>query len=1389
MNKVSKICQNNHISYSGGVFFFKKKKLVNLLEGENTLAKKQIKVFSEGKLLNSSVSSKNKLSGNKESNQFYGSRSNSFKKKNNMQKKKVVMPKRQSIILNLTRSRVLKNKKQLSKYFKKKNLIIFEKKLELDPLPKSKTIDVVGEVVTKYNRRRLLYTIRKNTRLYSKKYPYKLLISRLLLGHESAAFLSDFDSFNSKNGGKGFRLFRWYSLLSSDKRFSSDFGSKIFLFRKNAIDSLFSKNYFKFSREEDENASTFSKKSSKFLTYARVYGSKNTGVLLKRADTENRNSSYIKKLKHALRWKSRTSVRIINKRLAIRRYPVKHYIKADNRGLYSLPKMVAAKVTDQQTRGRRLKVMFFRANRKRIKISRIKNFYLSKIFLAKSATFKSNYCLNSYRGLGFLRKNKYSRISMLSTNIVNAYTGLNLFSKKKLSKSRIKKNKYKIFIRNNSRFGRERARFLVYLWKTRKKTKRYRFKKNNFSYFKNYRLFFKTGLYSRYLNKKIYNILELENKKNIFYKEFSRFYYNSGTRYGSNNFSWDFFNNSLSTEYALTKPYIRSVSKFFYRSRYKAKFLFPTYFYKRLAFKKKKFYKKSGFFPVKVRLVSSVKANIKTGNIFSKKFINTESLDNSNYLNTLLKFSKVSSNTNFGSFFIKNFFNKLKLSTSRDLFTPSRSSSKFSVNNNYVNFFNLDFINLLVTKNMKIFNNIDYSKIFKKLENSESKKLRKYEKKNAVKRRLNVSYYSMFFFFNQRETYLYRKYLLTYKKHLRKIGKVGGNIILKKRIRFYNSWRAQYMSSNFSTVYTLDSKKVKYNFTNHLAVNRKNVNYLKKNLYELRKSMRKNIKVLIRKKIKWYGLPKVKGSAKLLDRDSANCRKNFGKVKRSVWSKIKRNFKFKTMSMYPSSYVGKRLIRRLRRRLFKRKKLFWTHKRFLFGKNFKNFGYFWAKLSEGYSKYNLEFRRKAFKFNWTRVKPRTYFKKVRPFLFKVKNPFYWRKHGQFAKRFYPKFWYKVFRRKFPLKRHRKDWALKISKMFALWQHKKKKQTFYDSSAVYFKNLSINVKPKRHRNYLSYKRKFAMQYIDRDLEIFDFEKDPKFDRKNNQVHKFKGPVFIHWKGRVMYRDFKKKMSLVNSWIFNPTKVSREFASIKKNNIDHLDFKIYSIYTKGRASVLRDRFSSYSTFMSILKRKILTHYDSRSYHFTSKQQLETKAIFDSINDNNITYFQNSFNKYSIIKKNSVYTRSVLTSSLLDSFGEESSDIFNKLNFKYDFADPDRKIITYVLSTGQKNYWENLLYTYTSKYRFPVFENTHSVCRGDIKNELLSLVTADSKKFNKNHNSTKGLSRIYFRNLDFLKQLRIGGSYKFINKVSKFYKKNMWMFSMFEFSSQTYLTGYDV
>lgn len=574
------------------------------------------------------------------------------------------------------------------------------------------------------------------------------------------------------------------------------------------------------------------------------------------------------------------------------------------------------------------------------------------------------------------------------------------------------------------------------------------------------------------------------------------------------------------------------------------------------------------------------------------------------------------------------------------------------------------------------------------------------------------------------------------------------------------------MSSNNRTFLGLDKERSKYNFTKNNFRSRRGYNYSNKNLFDLRSSLRKNLKFLIKKKIKWLRIDKKffkKKSGWSWKKRYSSSKKSFIILKRKFWQSVRRNYKLKTMDKY-TSFAGKRLVRRLKRRVFKRKRLFWTQKRFiLYDANWKNFGYFWSKLSEDYNKYNLEFRRKTFKFPWRKIKAKNYFKKVRPFLWRIKNPMHWRKYGQYAKRFYPKFWYKVFRRKFPLKRHRKDWALKLGKMYADWQYKTKKQTFFDSSAVYFRNLSINVKPKRHRNYFHYTRKFKMQYIDRDLEIFDFEADPKFNRKNSLN---RGPSYLTWKGTVMYRHFKKEIPLSVAWLFSPTVISRKLSNVDKSKIDKVDFKVYNLFTKKRAKLLSDRFSSYAVFLSILKKKILGYSGLRMFDYFSKTSFETKSISDKVNNGNITYFKDNSSKYAILNKNSLFSRTVLRATLLDSFGIETSNTFRNLNYKYRFVEPNNGILKFARKLGLSNYWNNLLYIYTSKYRYPVFENTHSFCRGSVKNNLLSLVTLNTKSLNKNYDSLENLSRTDFKKLDFLKKVTSGGSFQFLSKFSNFF-----------------------
>lgn len=776
ISKIAKISNNNKISSKFGYIFFKKIKNTNLesVFDIKTL-KKRIKFVNKKKVTNNNTKV------------VFGSLAKNNRKSRWFSKKDSQPVEEQSLVEEMTSVTSVRNLAILKKLFPGKRLVTVQERLKLNMLPPTRTYDALGEVVGVYDRVRLLSSIRKNTKKYSRSYSYKLLNSRLLIGSGAVSHFSDFGRFGS--GSKGLRLVRWYSLLLTDRR-RSYVGGKNFFFRKNSIDCLFSKNISKLLGVVGINNTTvFSKKSSRFLSFARTSSKKDLFIRLKSDKKFKKELSHIKKLKFNFRRrKSRTSLRIANKRLLVRKNIIKHYFKENLSGSYRLPK--SGKITTPQARARRFKAILLRVARYRRRSSTIRNLYLFKKFLYKPTNFRSNFYLNSFRSLGFFKKNKFLKISILRSNLSGFYNHFNFFSKKKKKlKSSMRRGirlrkKYKSFL-TSYKISRKRTRLLIYMSKRRRFYRRsFRvIKKNNIRYFKNKRLFLKTELGSKNLKKNIYKYSELENKKNTFSGEFGRFYFNFGSQYSVNK-NWNYSTYIKDYDHLLPRYQCENTSRFFRGSYYRQGFLFSGFLYKRLAFKASKFNKKVSFYPVRVSLMSKLKKNSKSYNFFSRIFKNNNVSDSSaDYLLTLLKFKK----PYHDNCFIKFFFNKMNLSNSVTSSLGSFLSSKFLLNSNSVNFFNLRGINSLVTKNMKIFDNVDYFKIFKNIENTVSKKLLKFEKKNVIRRRVNNSYSPLFFFFSQNETYLYRKYLLTYKKHLRKFGKKSKNIIIKKRIRFYNS--------------------------------------------------------------------------------------------------------------------------------------------------------------------------------------------------------------------------------------------------------------------------------------------------------------------------------------------------------------------------------------------------------------------------------------------------------------------------------------------------------------------------------------------------------------------------------------------------------------------------
>lgn len=116
----------------------------------------------------------------------------------------------------------------------------------------------------------------------------------------------------------------------------------------------------------------------------------------------------------------------------------------------------------------------------------------------------------------------------------------------------------------------------------------------------------------------------------------------------------------------------------------------------------------------------------------------------------------------------------------------------------------------------------------------------------------------------------------------------------------------------------------------------------------------------------------------------------------------------------------------------------------------------------------------------------------------MKNKFVKHRFRQFSSRFYPQGWYKVFRRKFPFKLHKKDWAYRIAKLNILKFFRfKKKLTFFDSSFTHFLYLG-NSKSKKIKNRMKLMSKFVER--DAEIEYFPGEIYPEFISKNKkQMH--------------------------------------------------------------------------------------------------------------------------------------------------------------------------------------------------------------------------------------------------------------------------------------------------
>ena len=294
----------------------------------------------------------------------------------------------------------------------------------------------------------------------------------------------------------------------------------------------------------------------------------------------------------------------------------------------------------------------------------------------------------------------------------------------------------------------------------------------------------------------------------------------------------------------------------------------------------------------------------------------------------------------------------------------------------------------------------------------------------------------------------------------------------------------------------------------------------------------------------------------------------------------------------------------------------------------------------------------------------------------------------------------------------------------------------------------------------------MQYVDRDLEIFNMELDPQFDRN---VQRFDGPYYGNWKSKLMLRKFKSSLKTTVSWIFNPTVVTRKLSNIDQSRISLIDKQLYNVYTKRRSVFLAKKFSAYTVFLDLFKRKMLSHVMRANPLINTRYVHETKAVEDSVNDSNVSYFGNSKNKYTIVLKNFAYSNFITRSQIIRGFADESASSFNILAHKHSILTDESEVWAYSRDLGLQRYWENLLYLNTSKFRHPVFENKHKLYKIKYSNNILGALSVSSSSLNKNYKETKNLVKTSPRSLDFLKSTTYG-EHQFTQKFSEFYKKNM-------------------
>jgi len=461
------------------------------------------------------------------------------------------------------------------------------------------------------------------------------------------------------------------------------------------------------------------------------------------------------------------------------------------------------------------------------------------------------------------------------------------------------------------------------------------------------------------------------------------------------------------------------------------------------------------------------------------------------------------------------------------------------------------------------------------------------------------------------------------------------------------------------------------------------------------------------------------------------------------------------------SYIGNRLINQLHKNLIYRKFRYNNIRKALWPtKQNWNVILFWNKFKDKPQKL-LKSLYKTIKYS---SRKRSGFWKMKMYYWKFKSIYLKHPYKQFAQRYYPKIWYKVFRRKFPLKRHRKDWAFRINKAKHMKYFKHEKMiTMYDSSLVYFKYYSSDVKRKKYKTEKRILNKFSNQKDDELVGILKREINPDFKfRLNQDIKQSNWKVFDPLKN---YCIKSKKFGDLS----HPSLITRGVGQKSYNDINSANFIFNKniLSKKIRVNVLR-KIRLISFFFESISNKIhKDHWSKNSIPFINNKIIETKKNFIQI-DNIVN---SNKNQYNIFFKNVLYSykvdRSMLVSNFIKSYYQKTNDISDLFNGESIVSSWSLK---YCIKKNKKIDKWLISYIYKTKYRKTSILNVTRFSKIKYYNQIDSLILNNSFLLDNKYVQLKSKFFAQYKDIDYLTNKV--KSFQFTNRISNFYKKNLWL-----------------